>query len=176
MSFFPTLCNFLGVDNVLATAYHPQTNGKIERCNKTIVVSLRPYLSEHQSDWEVFLPSLTYACNAQVHRTTNCRPTDLALMQWPPDTLLHATLSNDSPLSVSRLALLTKAAALRVIESPLTSVTQYMSNNDKAFQNRPTFAVDDEVFIKRPPLPPSQNKSPTCLSRNSAHGHLARSQ
>jgi transposase InsO family protein len=48
--FFQTVCRLLGVKQVFTTAYHPQTNGKCERFNRTILSALSHYISDNQDD------------------------------------------------------------------------------------------------------------------------------
>jgi transposase InsO family protein len=58
--FFLPVCRELGSEKVFTTAYHPQTNGQVERFNRTIVNSLRGYVSSRQSDWDKFTGALTF--------------------------------------------------------------------------------------------------------------------
>lgn len=89
---FRTLCRLLFVNVLLTTAYHSQKNGLMERYNTTMFASIRPFIAKHQRDWDVYLASLTYAYNALVHRTTNCRPLQLALLLCTPDSSLFLPL------------------------------------------------------------------------------------
>jgi Integrase core domain len=41
--FFQAVCGELGIQKVFTTAYHPQTNGQVERHNRTILASIRGY-------------------------------------------------------------------------------------------------------------------------------------
>ena len=44
------LCAQLGVKHRLSTAYHPQTNGLVERFNRTLCEILAKYASQYQQD------------------------------------------------------------------------------------------------------------------------------
>ena len=44
----------LNIQHSATTAYHPQTDGLTERCNKTLVDMLSKYISEQQNDWDEF--------------------------------------------------------------------------------------------------------------------------
>jgi transposase InsO family protein len=49
--FFLSVCRELIIANIFTTAYHPQTNGQVERFNRTIINSLRGYVERQQTDW-----------------------------------------------------------------------------------------------------------------------------
>jgi len=47
-TFFQGVCSLLGISNRYFTTYHPQTNGQVERYNRTIVGQLRTFFGDHQ--------------------------------------------------------------------------------------------------------------------------------
>lgn len=83
--FFQQVCRILQVNNIFTTAYHPQTNGQVERFNRSLCSMLRCYVDDHPTDWCVYAPALCYAYNMSVHRSTNTTPFDLVLSRAPAD-------------------------------------------------------------------------------------------
>ena len=95
--FFLKVCKILGIHKVFTTEYHPQTNGQAERFNRTILASLRNYVSESQKDWDEWLGPLTYAYNCQVHRSTGMTPFNLVLSRPPPPLIVEEDLVDHNP-------------------------------------------------------------------------------
>ena len=96
--FFHSTCLVLGITNLYTSAYHPQTNGQVERYTRTIASMLRSYVGEHQDDWDVYVGPLTYAYNSHVHRTTRTTPVELVLSRPPPEFPLRRA-GGDAPPS-----------------------------------------------------------------------------
>ena len=94
---FLQVCRILGIYKVFTTEYHPQTNGQAERFNRTILASLRDYVSESQKDWDEWIEPLTYAYNCQVHRSTGMTPFNLVLSRHPPPLVVEEDLIDHEP-------------------------------------------------------------------------------
>ena len=56
--FFLDVCRILNVHNAFTTTYHPQTNGQVERFNRTIMSAVRSYVNEHPRDWDLYTSSI----------------------------------------------------------------------------------------------------------------------
>jgi Integrase zinc binding domain/Integrase core domain len=77
------VCSELGIRKIFTTAYHPHTNGQVERYNQTILASLRGYFSKRQDDWDDFTSAITFACNCRVHSSLGMPPFEITLTRPP---------------------------------------------------------------------------------------------
>ena len=73
-----SLCNQLGVKHKLSSAYHPQTNGLVERFNRTLCETLAKFSNENKDDWDLYIPSALFAYRTMRHNTTRHEPFYLA--------------------------------------------------------------------------------------------------
>ncbi|MCP4480225.1 MAG: transposase family protein, partial [Planctomycetaceae bacterium] len=71
---FQKFAKRMGIVKIRSTAYHPQTNGLVERQNRTLIAMLRVYLSRHQDNWPEKLPTVLFAYRTSVHQTTKQTP------------------------------------------------------------------------------------------------------
>ncbi|KAK3749616.1 hypothetical protein QZH41_012954 [Actinostola sp. cb2023] len=76
---FTEMCALLGIDKTRTTALHPQSDGMVERYNKTLESMLAKFTSEHQRDWDEHLPLLMMAYRTSIHETTGCTPSMMML-------------------------------------------------------------------------------------------------
>ena len=77
------LCELLDIHKVRTSPYHPQCDGITERFNRTLQAMITSYISNHQRDWDVLLPSLAFAYNTAVHSTTKSSPFELVYGRIP---------------------------------------------------------------------------------------------
>ncbi len=46
------ICKDLKIKHKLTLTYHPQSNGQIERMNRTLIDMLKSYVNRRGSDWD----------------------------------------------------------------------------------------------------------------------------
>lgn len=63
-----------GVKQLRTTAYHPKSNGGVERFNKTLKRALKLWVNKQHTDWDVLLPFALFAYNTAVHSTMKETP------------------------------------------------------------------------------------------------------
>ena len=77
--FWRCIHSRLGTKLQLSTAFHPETDGRSERTNKTVVQVLRQYVSRQQKDWTSHLSTVELAINLAVNDSTGASPFELVL-------------------------------------------------------------------------------------------------
>ena len=58
----------------MSTAFHPQTDGQMERANQTLETILRAFVDQKQTNWDLLLPAAEFAYNNSVNATTGYSP------------------------------------------------------------------------------------------------------
>ena len=64
----------LGVEKLRTSPYHPQTDGQVERLNRTLKGILTAYVNKDHNDWDVHLPLALFAYRNSVHSSSGVSP------------------------------------------------------------------------------------------------------
>ncbi len=72
--FWRRLFELLGVDIQLSSAFHPETDGQIERTNQTLEQYLRCTMKYQQDDWLALLSQAEFVYNNTMHASTGISP------------------------------------------------------------------------------------------------------
>ena len=78
----------LGFHKVNTSAYHPQTDGLVERYNRTLIAMLSKTVEKSGRDWDERLPYVLFAYRAAVQQSTQESPFFSVVRSRPktPDT------------------------------------------------------------------------------------------
>uniref|UniRef100_A0A669D934 Gypsy retrotransposon integrase-like protein 1 n=1 Tax=Oreochromis niloticus TaxID=8128 RepID=A0A669D934_ORENI len=101
----------LGIQGVKTSPYHPQTDGLVERFNKTLKSMLRKFVNETGSDWYQWLPFLLFAYLEVPQSSTGFSPFQLLYghpVRGPMDVLKEAREGSMSEQRFSELSYVLK--------------------------------------------------------------------
>ena len=73
---FQELCQSLGIHKTRTTALHPQSDGMVERFNRTTEQHLSKMVSEQQDDWDKYIYNFSNGlsrCHSQHNRSQSCK-------------------------------------------------------------------------------------------------------
>ncbi|KAK2919988.1 hypothetical protein Q8A73_002192 [Channa argus] len=85
---FAEVCQRLGVRKTRTTPLHPQSDGLVERFNRTLATQLAILTSRHQKDWDQHLPLVLWAYRTAVQESSQCTPATLMFgreLRTPPE-------------------------------------------------------------------------------------------
>jgi len=81
--FMEEFTKALGTKRQLLTAYHPQTDGQMERINQEIGMFLRHYINYQQNNWMDWLAAAEFQYNNKKHTATGRTPFELNFGRHP---------------------------------------------------------------------------------------------
>lgn len=58
------------IEKIKTTAYHPQSNGALEKSHRTLTEYLRHYTNERKQNWDENIPYSMFVYNRSIHSTT----------------------------------------------------------------------------------------------------------
>ena len=68
------VCRLLQINKTRTTPYHPQSDGLVERFNRTLINMLAATVQDHPTQWESHLKKMCMAYNTSVHPSTGFSP------------------------------------------------------------------------------------------------------
>lgn len=74
---FTRMCEILGVKKTRTTPLHPQSDGMVERMNRTMGRYLSKVVSDHQRDWDQYLHLFLLAYRSSVNESTGHTPANI---------------------------------------------------------------------------------------------------
>ncbi|SCV73794.1 BQ2448_6224 [Microbotryum intermedium] len=81
--FWRAYHNLMGTRLSMSTSFHPETDGRSERTNKTAIQALQAVVNHQQNDWVRHLANIEFAINASVNASTNKSPFEVVLGRSP---------------------------------------------------------------------------------------------
>ncbi|XP_070410598.1 uncharacterized protein [Nothobranchius furzeri] len=154
---FKQVTKTLGITHVMSSAYHPQSQGALERWHQTLKAMLTKYCLSKSKTWEEGLPFVLFAAREAVQDSLGFSPAQLVFghtPRGPLKALKERFLFSDPPdrkvreyvqLFQKRLKEANSIAKTHLDKAKLKMKVQY----DKTATRR-NFAVGDKVLVLTP--------------------------
>jgi hypothetical protein len=144
-NFWKNLNKALGIDLLMSTAAHPQTDGQSEAAVKVIQKLIKPFCLQEQ-DWEKLLPSLEFAYNDTKSASTGETPFYLNYGYHPTGTYRHSDTNSPHVEDRVKYLLRLQEAARDAIHDAQTVQERYANQHRREV---PEIKVGDWVLLRR---------------------------
>eukprot|EP00731_Ephydatia_muelleri_P024390 Em0016g661a len=99
------MMKILNIKHHLITAYHPQSNGLVERFNQSLQNMLHKYIQEKKEKWDDYLDTCTFAYNTSRHESTKFTPFEImfgrkAILPLDLDAGVHQGPCNEAEVTI----------------------------------------------------------------------------
>lgn len=128
---FTAVLTELGITQTLSTAYHPQSQGALERCHQTLKALLRKFCHDQDQDWDEALPYVLFAIRETPNESLGVSPFELLYghkVRGPLKVIKDQLLNNTSSKLVTVTQYLVK------LKDTLTKVRSFARDNLKQTQ------------------------------------------
>lgn len=145
------LMKLIGSNHTLSTAYHPQTNGALERFHAVLRDHIRMYSTKNAHNWDRIIPLAIMCHNTSVNQSTGFTPHEL-LFGYKPRLLYslketHEYTTNDYLNDLIERMKISRDIARRNVEDMKERAKTRYDNNIK---NLADFHVGDNVMLRVP--------------------------
>lgn len=76
-ALFHDICSLSEINKTRTTPYHPQSEGMVERFNRTLEEGLSIFVNENYTDWDKQIPLFMMAYRTAVHEETKVTPSQM---------------------------------------------------------------------------------------------------
>lgn len=147
---FQDVCKLLKIKKLQSTAYHPQTNGALERSHRTFTEYLRNFLDGDQNNWDTWLPYAIFCFNSTPHSATSLMPFEIIhgfLPNIPTSLKTNPTLIYNYEDYITEIKNKLQNSYILAKQNLLKTKEKYKTLYDKNI-NPKVFKVGDIVFLK----------------------------
>ena len=160
------ICDLLQIRKTRTSPYHPQSDGLVERFNRTLLNLLSIAVVDAERDWDMQLPLLMFAYRTSMHETNGVTPFE---MMFGREVVLPEHLMFNLPVSTEQV-LQEGVEYVDYLKKRFQLVHQYVRQNaQKGMQRQKTgydqkentrcgFRKGDHAWLYTPAVP--KGKSP----------------
>ena len=144
------VCTIMKSKHLFTSPYHPQTDGMVEKFNKTLVDLLRAQVNEKQHEWSYYIDPVLFSNNTSYHPSVKDTP---FFLMFGRDPTLPIDILRQPPSPLTNLSDYSKdharklAAARQLATQSLRSINEsYKAMNEKMARSL-SFATGDRVWL-----------------------------
>ena len=146
-------CELMGIHRLNTTSYHPQTDGLVERFNRTLTSMLAKTVEKSGANWDEKLPYVLFAYRVSVQESTKESPFFLMYgrdPRLPTETALSAPMERASvDLGEYGENLVTNLSEAWETARTFVKKSQHKQKKNYDKKTKVVFRVGDRVFLHK---------------------------
>ncbi|KAJ3707739.1 hypothetical protein LUZ61_011444 [Rhynchospora tenuis] len=147
--FWQEIMGKLGIQLNMSTAYHPQSDGQVERVNQCVETYLRSMVYFQQKKWVRWVPLAEYWYNTNFHSSLSTTPFK-ALYGYDPPSLPLGSAPKSNVEAVNIL-LRDRQQMLTELKGNLVRAQERMKKQSDSGRTERAFSKGDWVYLKLQP-------------------------
>lgn len=153
---FQEVMSELGIVQVASSAYHPQSQGAIERYHQTLKTMMRTYCAQWPGDWDTAMPFLLFAIRDSVNDSLGFSPFELVYgheIRGPLKIMKESFLEPEGKGNLLQYVASFKDRLQSACELAQANLVKAQECMKKQFDRKAvtrTFAVGDRVLVLMP--------------------------
>ena len=156
------VCRLLGIQKTRTTAYHPQSDGLLERWNRTLLHNLSTCVRDHPESWEDYVRPICMAYNTCIHPTTGFTPFYLMFGRQAklPVELMYGTPEPESQSSTEYATQL-ESTLTEAYEKVRANTTRQLDHQAELYNEKvhgKPYEVGSHVWVLFPQVPRGKSK------------------
>ena len=150
---FQEMCELLGIEKTRATAFHPASDGLVERTHRTIEDMISKYIDANQRNWDQVLPLLLMAFRSSKQESSKFSPCMMMLgreIDLPVD-LIYPAPSTELPKSREEYVLDLQNRMYKVHELARASLIEAGQKQKRLYDrkiSRYSYSINDAVWLR----------------------------
>ena len=154
---FAEICKLLGITKTRTYGYRPQSDGLVERFNRTLQDMIAKLVNEYRNDWDEILPYVLCAYRATPHQSTGMTPNLLMLGRealLPVDLVYgHAVQEHRTcPIEYVEWVRQAMEESFQRCRQHMGSAALRQAKNYNRLAGDPKYDVGDWVLLFYPPM------------------------
>ncbi|KAL8135097.1 hypothetical protein AgCh_009933 [Apium graveolens] len=147
-SFWQELFNVMGTKSRMSSAYHPQTDGQIERLKQCIEMYLRCMTGQKPNEWADWIDMAEWWYNTSFHSSAGMTPYQVVYNQLPPFIIYQSAKCTDP---VVNQFVKDRVQVQGLLKDNLKKAQERMKFFADKKRSDTVFNVKDEVYLKLHP-------------------------
>ena len=158
------MCTLLGVSKTRTSPYYPQSDGLIERFNRSLLSLLSMATKQDEHNWDLHLPLVILVYCTSVQESTGCTPFELVFGREArlPVDVMYGLPPQTSPKEANQYALdlrLCMEKAYQQVREHMGLQHQWQKELYNKSSNGDPFKVGDMVWLHCPAVPRGRSQS-----------------